>query len=318
MGASYLLDSAKYLEIVSFRHPRFQREAYPTRRSDGRKFEVPVDSQRWETRSALASRCDRPSTTACHVVSGPAIVSGGCNENHGTYKGCENCMRYQHPEIEIVRTALNLGTGSITVTKPCSHTPCAGSFVATIQFLGHTGWNGGKRGPSTGVRVSKKRSRSPLALSPKKVKLGLSQLEFQDLCRGRLLKNDLRVFEVTGRLLHEKRAGGLYGAAGRHHRQEGIEEPQAAPGSRLSGDPGRLSGLIERTIDVSDSFHEAGEVDFVDYSGSKWMLPLCSQKKTGESPFLPTGLSSPVRVAPWICWLIERQESSSFARLQRM
>jgi len=51
-------------------------------------------------------------------------------------------MRYQHPEIEIVRTALNLGTGSITVTKPCSHTPCAGSFVATIQFLGHTGWNG--------------------------------------------------------------------------------------------------------------------------------------------------------------------------------
>src|ERR1700685_2365244 len=53
-------------------------------------------------------------------------------------------MRYQHPEIEIVRTALNLGTGSIAVTKPCSHTPCAGSFVATIQFLGHTGWNGGK------------------------------------------------------------------------------------------------------------------------------------------------------------------------------
>ena len=77
-------------------------------------------------------------------------------------------------------------------------------------------------------------------------------------------------------------------------------------------------GLIERTIDVSDSFHEAGEVDFVDYSGSKWMLPLCSQKKTGESPLLPTGLSSPVRVAQWICWLIERQGSPSFARLQRM
>jgi len=88
-------------------------------------------------------------------------------------------MRYQHPEIEIVRTALNLGTGSITVTKPCSHTPCAGSFVATIQFLGHTGWNGGKRGPSTGVRVSKKRSRSPLALSPKRSSWGFRNWSFR-------------------------------------------------------------------------------------------------------------------------------------------
>jgi hypothetical protein len=49
----------------------------------------------------------------------------------------------------------------------------------------------------------------------------------------------------------------------------GSKDPRVAPGSRLSGDPGRLSGLIQRTIDVSDSFHEAGEVDFVDYSGSQ-------------------------------------------------
>ena len=31
--------------------------------------------------------------------------------------------------LKFVRTALNLGIGSIAVTKPCSHTPCAGSFV---------------------------------------------------------------------------------------------------------------------------------------------------------------------------------------------
>jgi integrase len=40
--------------------------------------------------------------------------------------------------------------------------------------------SGGKRGPSTGVRVSAKRQRSPLVLSPEQVKLGLSKLEFRD------------------------------------------------------------------------------------------------------------------------------------------
>src|ERR1035437_6988111 len=96
------------------------------------------------TRCALASRCDRPSTTACCVVSGPASVSGGCNENHGTFKDVKTAMRYQHPEIEIVRTALNQGTGSVAVTKPCSHTPCAGSFVAAIQFPRAYRLEGGK------------------------------------------------------------------------------------------------------------------------------------------------------------------------------
>ena len=39
---------------------------------------------------------------------------------------------------------------------------------------------GEKRGPSTGVRVSAKRLRAPLVLSPEQVKLGLVQLEFRD------------------------------------------------------------------------------------------------------------------------------------------
>jgi len=39
---------------------------------------------------------------------------------------------------------------------------------------------GGKRGPSTGVRVSAKRRKAPLVLSPEQVKLGLAKLEFRD------------------------------------------------------------------------------------------------------------------------------------------
>lgn len=39
---------------------------------------------------------------------------------------------------------------------------------------------GGKRGPSTGVRVSAKRQKAPIVLTPEQVKLGLMQLEFRD------------------------------------------------------------------------------------------------------------------------------------------
>ncbi len=40
--------------------------------------------------------------------------------------------------------------------------------------------SGGKRGPSTGVRVSAKRQRAPIVLSPEQVKAGLMVLEFRD------------------------------------------------------------------------------------------------------------------------------------------
>ena len=39
---------------------------------------------------------------------------------------------------------------------------------------------GGKRGPSTGVRVSAKRRRAPTVLSPEQLKLALTKLEFRD------------------------------------------------------------------------------------------------------------------------------------------
>jgi hypothetical protein len=40
--------------------------------------------------------------------------------------------------------------------------------------------SGGKRGPSTGVRVSAKRVKTPIVLLPEQVKLGLTMLEFRD------------------------------------------------------------------------------------------------------------------------------------------
>jgi integrase len=39
---------------------------------------------------------------------------------------------------------------------------------------------GGARGPSTGGRISAKRQRSPLVLTPEQMKLGLAELEFRD------------------------------------------------------------------------------------------------------------------------------------------
>jgi len=61
------------------------------------------------------------------------------------------------------------------------------SHAVRWEFCGHNPISsgipvgtGGKRGPSTGVRVSAKRQRAPLVLSPEQVKLGLAKLEFRD------------------------------------------------------------------------------------------------------------------------------------------
>ncbi len=52
--------------------------------------------------------------------------------------------------------------------------------MATIQFHRECQLERGQRGPSTGVRVSAKRQKSPLVLSPEEVKLDLAELEFCD------------------------------------------------------------------------------------------------------------------------------------------
>jgi integrase len=61
------------------------------------------------------------------------------------------------------------------------------SHAVRWEFCGHNPISsgipvgaGGKRGPSTGVRVSAKRQEAPLFLSPEQVKLGLAKLEFRD------------------------------------------------------------------------------------------------------------------------------------------
>jgi integrase len=61
------------------------------------------------------------------------------------------------------------------------------SHAVRWEFCGHNPissgipvGSGGKRGPSTGVRVSAKRRKSPLVLSPEEVILGLTELEFRD------------------------------------------------------------------------------------------------------------------------------------------
>src|SRR5207253_2510592 len=73
---------------------------------------------------------------------------------------------------------------TVTVAKMMS---ALFSHAVRWEFCGHNPissgipvGSGGKRGPSTGVRISAKRQRSPLVLLPKQVKLGLSQLEFRD------------------------------------------------------------------------------------------------------------------------------------------
>src|SRR5712692_474467 len=68
-------------------------------------------------------------------------------------------------------------TQSLLLSSPavrwefCGHNPISSGIPVG---------SGGKRGPSTGVRVSAKRQEAPLFLSPEQVKLGLTKLEFRD------------------------------------------------------------------------------------------------------------------------------------------
>jgi len=73
---------------------------------------------------------------------------------------------------------------TVTVAKMMS---ALFSHAVRWEFCGHNPISSGipvgsgdKRGPSTGVRISAKRQRSPLVLSPEQVKLGLAELEFRD------------------------------------------------------------------------------------------------------------------------------------------
>ena len=80
-------------------------------------------------------------------------------------------------------------TGVADGTKAKIKCVMSASFSHAIrwEFCGHNPISsgipvgtGGKRGPSTGVRISAKRQKSPLVLSPEQVKFGLAELEFRD------------------------------------------------------------------------------------------------------------------------------------------
>src|SRR6266851_4322526 len=88
-------------------------------------------------------------------------------------------------EVERWLRATNLADG--TRAKIKNVMSALFSHAVRWEFCGHNPISsgipvgaGGKRGPSTGVRISAKRQRAPLVLSPEQVKQGLAELQFRD------------------------------------------------------------------------------------------------------------------------------------------
>jgi len=91
---------------------------------------------------------------------------------------------HQNIEVERWLRAAEVADGTKAkinaLCRLCSRMPFAGSSVPQSNFVGNTSWNGWAERASTGLRVSAKRQKSPLVLSPEEVILGLAQLEFRD------------------------------------------------------------------------------------------------------------------------------------------
>jgi len=73
-------------------------------------------------------------------------------------------------ENDLVLPQLNLFSHAVR-WEFCGHNPISSGIPVGT---------GGKRGPSTGVRISAKRQKSPLVLSLEQVKFGLAELEVRD------------------------------------------------------------------------------------------------------------------------------------------
>lgn len=89
--------------------------------------------------------------------------------------------------VEVERWLRAIGVADGTKAKIKCVMSALFSHAVRWEFCGHNPISsgipvgtGGKRGPSTGVRISAKRQRSPLVLSSEQVKLGLAELEFRD------------------------------------------------------------------------------------------------------------------------------------------
>ena len=89
--------------------------------------------------------------------------------------------------VEVERWLRATGVANGTQAKIKCVMSALFSHAVRWEFCGHNPissgipvGSGGKRGPSTGVRISAKRQRSPLVLSAEQVKMGLARLEFRD------------------------------------------------------------------------------------------------------------------------------------------
>src|SRR6266852_6048538 len=98
-----------------------------------------------------------------------------------------NMQLDQIKTVEVERWLLAIEAANGTQAKIKCVMSALFSHAVRWEFCGHNPissgipvGSGGKRGPSTGVRVSAKRQEAPLFLSPEQVKLGLTKLEFRD------------------------------------------------------------------------------------------------------------------------------------------
>ena len=89
--------------------------------------------------------------------------------------------------VEVERWLRATGVSNGTQAKIKCVMSALFSHAVRWEFCGHNPissgipvGSGGKRGPSTGVRISAKRQSSPLVLSAEQVKMGLAGLEFRD------------------------------------------------------------------------------------------------------------------------------------------
>ena len=90
------------------------------------------------------------------------------NSRGRTLAACNRRGRWYEGQNQVRNVSLVFARCSLGVLRTQSH------------FFRYSSRNGGKRGPSTGVRISAKRRSSPLVLSSEQVKLGLDKLEFRE------------------------------------------------------------------------------------------------------------------------------------------
>ena len=123
-------------------------------------------------------------------VASQSVIHTGCVHNLRKELDCPTLagvIKEQVKTVEVERWLRATGVADGTKAKIKCVMSALFSHAVRWEFCGHNPISsgipvgtGGKRGPSTGVRISAKRRRSPLVLSPEQLKCGLAELEFRD------------------------------------------------------------------------------------------------------------------------------------------